>query len=485
MIAWQDAPRILVLGLGLSGLAMARWCVRQGARVTVADTRPAPPGLPALQQDCPGAEFVSGPLDRGLLQAAGFAAACRSPGLSPAQLGDMLDWARAHALPVYGELDLFVAALAQLKVARGYDPQVLAVTGSNGKTTVTALTGQLLARAGRSVAVAGNIGATLLDSLQERLDADALPDDWVLELSSFQLAAVRAFDPAVATVLNIAEDHLDWHGSMDAYVAAKARVFGPHTVAVLNRDDPRVLAMRTGAAPAAGQDLSFGADLPQRAGDLGLESVGGVSWLVRATPDIQRLMPAGALRIQGRHNALNALAALALAAQGSGAVDALLPGLRAYRGERSRTESIAIIDAVEYFDDSKGTNVAATVAALDGLGQDRKLLVLMGGDGKGQDFAPLAEPVRRHARAVVLYGRDAPKIEQVLRDTAVPLRHAGSLQEAVLLAAREAQPGDAVLLSPACASFDMFPSYRHRAVAFREAVAELARARGSEPEVAA
>lgn len=476
MIAWQDAPHVLVLGLGLSGLAMARWCVRQGARVTVADTRATPPGLPALQQACPGVRFVPGPLGAGLLQGADFAAVCRSPGLTPGQLAPVLEAARAGHLPVHGELDLFVQALTQLKATQGYSPQVLAVTGSNGKTTVTALTGQLVARSGRSVAVAGNIGATLLDSLQACLDAAALPQAWVLELSSFQLAAVQAFDPTVATVLNLSEDHLDWHGSMDAYVAAKARIFGPHTVAVLNRDDARVMALRAG--PGAHQDVCFGAGLPQRAGDFGLESVAGADWLVRATPGIQRLMPAGALRLHGRHNALNALAALALAAHGTGALEALLPGLRDYRGERSRTESIAIIDGVEYFDDSKGTNVGATVAALEGLGHDRKLLVLLGGDGKGQDFAPLAEPVRRHARAVVLFGRDVPLIRQALQGTGVPMCHAASLQDAVAQATHQAQAGDAVLLSPACASFDMFRNYRHRADVFREAVAELARTRG-------
>lgn len=481
MIAWQDAPHILVLGLGQSGLAMARWCLRQGARVTVADTRDDPPGLAALRQESPQARFVPGPLGARLLQDADFAAVCRSPGLSPAQLADVL--AATRDLPVYGELDLFVQALEPLKTARDYAPQILAVTGSNGKTTVTALTGQLVAAAGRSVAVAGNIGATLLDSLQQRLDDGHLPEVWVLELSSFQLAAVASFDPTLATVLNLSEDHLDWHGNLDAYVVAKARIFGPHTVAVLNRDDARVMALRRGAA--AGQDLSFGAGLPQRPGDLGLDSVAGVDWLVRAGPQLEYLMPAGALRIQGRHNALNALAALALASRCGVPAEALLPALRAYRGERSRTESIAVIDGVEYFDDSKGTNVGATVAALEGLGRDRKLLVLLGGDGKGQDFAPLAEPVRQHARAVVLFGRDVPLIRQALQGTGVPLGHARSLPDAVQQAAQQAQPGDAVLLSPACASFDMFRNYKHRAEVFREAVAELARARGVEPGVAA
>lgn len=484
MIAWQDAPHILVLGLGLSGLAMARWCVRQGARVTVADTRADPPGLASLRVDCPQARFVSGPLQPALLAGAGYAAICRSPGLSPAQLQALLQAARATSIPVHGELDLFQQGLAQLRAQRGYQPQLLAVTGSNGKTTVTALTGHLLARAGKSVAVAGNIGATLLDSLQACLDADALPEAWVLELSSFQLAASHGFDPQAAAILNISEDHLDWHGDMAAYVRAKARILGPQTVAVLNRGDARVMALR-GAQGLAARDVTFGPDVPERPGDLGLHEVDGVGWLARAGAATPHLMPAGALRIHGQHNALNALAALALALHCGCALEPLLLGLREYRGERSRTESIAIIDGVEYFDDSKGTNVGATVAALQGLGRDRALVVLLGGDGKGQDFAPLAAPVRAHARAAVLYGRDAPQVRAALQGAGVPLLAAASLEDAVAQAAAQARSGDAVLLSPACASFDMFASYKQRAQAFRAAVAELARARGIEPEVAA
>ncbi len=497
---------VLVLGLGRSGLAMARWCAARGAQLTVADTREAPPQLQALRQQLPEARFIAGPLDPGLLDDASLRAVCRSPGLPPAAIGAVLQAASARGLPVYGELDLFTQALAELRQQRGYAPQLLAVTGTNGKTTVTALTGQLIERAGRTVAVAGNIGPTLLETLQQRLDADALPEVWVLELSSFQLAATSGFEPTAATVLNLTQDHLDWHGDMAAYAAAKARVFGERGVMVLNRDDAAVLAMRPAppARPARGaprpvprQVVSFGADLPAEPGDFGLEVVGGMAWLVRAqeadetlrrrkgeAPElhIQRLMPADALRIRGRHNAVNALAALALAVSAGCALAPMLYGLREYRGEPHRLESIGVLDGIEYFDDSKGTNVGATVAALHGLGAERRLLVILGGDGKGQDFAPLAEPVARFARAALLIGRDAPLIRAALADCGVPLLDAPTLEDAVRQARARAQAGDAVLLSPACASFDMFRDYPHRAEVFRAAVRELAHAGGTELE---
>ena len=501
---------VLILGLGHSGLAMARWCARQGARVTVADTREQPPQLATLLADIPGVRFVAGPLVTSLLDDPSLRAVYRSPGLAPAQISGLLQAARERAIPLCGELKLFTQALQRLRETQGYAPTLLAVTGTNGKTTVTALTGQLIARAGRSVAVAGNIGPSLLDTLQERLDATALPEVWVLELSSFQLDAVAAFEPTAATVLNLTQDHLDWHGDMVAYSAAKARIFGEHAVMVLNRDDPLVAAMRPPASPPRSgrgprpvprRVLTFGAGVPETAGDFGIESVAGMPWLVRAqdadetqrrrkdtTPEelhLQRLMPVGALRIRGRHNALNALAALALAHVAGCALAPLLYALREYRGEPHRVESIGVLQSVEFFDDSKGTNVGATAAALQGLGAEQRVVAILGGDGKGQDFAPLAEPVARFARAVVLIGRDGPRIGQALAETGVPLSAATTLAQAVALAHAQAQPGDAVLLSPACASFDMFRDYAERADVFRTAVRELARAQGVELEFAA
>lgn len=491
----QDQP-VLILGLGASGLAMARWCVRLGARVTVADTREAPPQLAQLQAELPQVSFRAGAFGPGLIEGSDIRAVFKSPGLSPAVVAPVWQAAQAAGLWVGGELDLFAHALRDLRAERGYAPKVLAITGTNGKTTTTSLTGQLVAHAGKTVAVAGNIGPSLLDTLAQHIDAGTLPEVWVLELSSFQLDGVQGFEPTAAVVLNLTQDHLDWHGSMAAYGAAKARIFGDKALMVLNRDDPAVMAMLPEPVrvklqkPQWREYVSFGLEMPQRPGDFGIEMVNGMAWLVRAQEAdetrkkrkgdqeeelfIQRLMPADALRIRGRHNATNALAALALASAAGCPLAPVLYGLREYLGEPHRVESVGMIDDIEFFDDSKGTNVGATVAALNGLGADRKVVAILGGDGKGQDFAPLAGPVSRYARAVVLIGRDAALIREVLAPTGVPLADAASMEEAVALAKHRAHAGDAVLMSPACASFDMFDNYEHRARVFCEAVNQLA-----------
>jgi UDP-N-acetylmuramoylalanine--D-glutamate ligase len=492
--------QVLVLGCGTSGLAMARWCARHGAQVTVADTREDAPQRGQLLEAVPQARFVGGPFSAELLGEHGMV--LRSPGLSPAQIAPVAQAASAAGVPLRGELSLFTEGLAALKAQQGYQPAVLAVTGTNGKTTVTSLTGQLVERAGRTVAVAGNIGPSLLDTLTQKMEASALPQVWVLELSSFQLEGITDFEPTAAVVLNISQDHLDWHGTMDAYAAAKARVFGTHATMILNREDPVVMRMLPEPVRLKGGKfeqrnfLTFGGDLPKHPGDFGLEVVHGMAWLVRAHDSdesererkrrdaeeeihLQRLMPADALRIRGRHNAVNALAALALANSAGCQLAPMLYGLREYRGEPHRVEPVGIVHEIEYFDDSKGTNVGATVAALQGLGAERKLVVILGGDGKGQDFAPLAAPVARYARAVVLIGRDAPAIRAVLDGTGVPLLDAGSLPDAVRTATQRAHAGDAVLMSPACASFDMFRNYEHRAQVFCEAVHALANEAGA------
>lgn len=612
---------VLVLGLGLSGLAMARWCARQGALVTVADTRETPPQLAALQQACPSAVFVPGPFEQALLERQSWALIARSPGLLPKQLGAVWPWAEQNQVPLLGELDLFARALQELSQREHlpYRPQVLAITGTNGKTTVTSLTTLLLQRCGVAVTVAGNIGPSLLDMLAQALDAETeanrldaeqqaaedtvaaasvpetlavppeavpaplheaadgsdavdapppdlfeeaedapaqnaeadlamdaeptgedgdeadaddglvmlvpppvvppqpphLPKVWVLELSSFQLDGVAggAWDavPTAATVLNISEDHLDWHGGMPAYIQAKTAVMGTEALMLLNRDDPMVMVLRPPMVTVkiAGRNRSqparvyatFGLDAPTRPGDWGIESVNGMDWLVRAlaldetrkrgraadTEEeiyFQRLMPVDALRIRGRHNAANALAALALATSTGAMLAPMLHGLREYRGEPHRVEPVVIVNGVEYFDDSKGTNVGATLAAVQGLGAERRLVVILGGDGKGQDFGPLTAALARHARAVVLIGRDAGLIRQAVADCGVPLLDAATMPEAVRVSAAQALPGDAVLMSPACASLDMFDNYTHRARVFVQAVAELANEAGVPMEVA-
>jgi len=489
----------LVLGLGESGLAMAQWLARCGARVRVADTRAQPQRLPALREAVPGAEFVHGEFAAALLEGVDFVAV--SPGLAPnKELAAIVPAAAEKAIPVWGEIELFAQALAALKAERGYAPKVIAITGTNGKTTVTSLTGLLCRRAGFETRVAGNISPAALDVLREALIEDKLPQAWVLELSSFQLHTSFSLNPDAATVLNITQDHLDWHGDMAAYAADKARIFGLETTRVLNRDDAIVMGM---AAPNAPQ-LTFGIGEPQEAGSFGIVNERGVLWLSTAVAGeasekklrkgevaepvevtLSRLMPADALKIRGLHNASNALAALALCRAAGLPLAPLLHGLREYAGEPHRVELVASIDGVDFYDDSKGTNVGATVAALLGLGkaftgEDQQILLIAGGDGKGQDFTPLAEPVSRYVRAVLLIGKDAPLVKAAIEPSGVPCFDLDDLPQAVRRAAGLARSGDSVLLSPACASLDMFTNYAHRAQVFVDAVRELALEKGQE-----
>jgi UDP-N-acetylmuramoylalanine--D-glutamate ligase len=521
-MSWLQDRTVLVLGLGDSGLAMARWCAARGAQLHVWDSRDEPPQAAALAAELPRAPRLAGALGVDALE--GVSLVLKSPGLAPSdeRIAPLLAEARARGLAVMGELDLFVLALQHLRETQGYAPQLLAITGTNGKTTTTAMTALLVERAGKRVARAGNIGPTLLDTLAARLED--LPEVWVLELSSFQLEGggqgVRGFEPSAAVVLNLTQDHLDWHGSMAAYAAAKARVFGSQGVIVLNRDDARVMAIAPAApapatmtparaAPAAKgkvrvkdrvpdrRVLGFGLDAPPRPGDFGLVEENGMAWLVRALPadetlkrrpgdevdiHLQRLMPADALRVRGRHNAANALAALALATAIGCPLAPMLHGLREYAGEAHRLQFVASVDGVEAWDDSKGTNVGATVAALEGLGADKapgRLVVILGGVGKGQDFSPLAAPLARHARAVATIGRDAAAVEAAVAVVeGLPLQRHASLEAALAWCFAQARPGDAVLLSPACASLDMFRNYGHRGEVFAQAVQALARERG-------
>jgi len=448
---------VLVIGLGESGLAMARWLHRQGARVRVADSRSAPPQADALRAAVPTALLFAGPFSAAAF--AGVELIAISPGVPVQEL--LLQDAVAHAIPLVSEIELFAWAVHRLT------PQaaLIAITGSNGKTTTTALVGALCRAAGRRTAVAGNIGPAALDALMTAIDGDDLPAVWVLELSSFQLETTHTLAADAATVLNISEDHLDRYNGLDDYSAAKLRVFQGCGVMVVNRDDPRSLA----AARSDRRCVSFGLGAPAQASEYGIAD----DCLVRGE---EKLIALRELQLVGRHNAANALAALALCEAIGIDPQAVVPALAAFTGLAHRVERIAEIKGVRYFDDSKGTNVGATLAAIEGLGC--KLAIILGGDGKGQDFSPLRPALDRHARAIALIGRDAPLIAALLAGSQVPLRRCLDMPEAVNWCAAQAQRGDAVLLSPACASMDMYRNYAHRAAAFADAV------RGLESEAA-
>jgi len=514
--AGYEAPnRFLILGLGESGVAMAKWCLLNGAVVRLADTREQSQLTErqlAWLEDLRIAglkEVVLGPLSDELLSDIDVIGI--SPGLSPMQepTQSLLVSARKARIDVWSEIEFFARAIAALSrmaqaAESSYSSAVLAITGTNGKTTTTALTGQLCERAGKKVAVAGNISPAALDKLINCLEGadqiEDMPDIWVLELSSFQLVYTHSLNATAATVLNITQDHLDWHGDMPNYAQAKSKIFGADTICILNRDDPLVMGLLTDEQKIEKAVVSFGSNRPDEQGAFGIEHdlrAGGIDWLVWAEVDedlepkpkrrrksvaveeeeplrLKRLIPADALRIRGRHNALNALASLALARAANLPMNVLLHGLRDYHGEPHRVQSVAIVNDVEYVDDSKGTNVGATVAALNGLGSNesgKRIWLIAGGDGKGQDFSPLREPALRFVKGVFLIGKDGDKIAQAMGD--IPCVTSGDLQSAVQAAAAQAVTGDLVLLSPACASLDQFRDYKERAQVFVAEVEEL------------
>jgi len=513
---YQAPQNFLILGLGESGYAMAKWCLRNSAKVSLADTRDRTK-LNERQKgwlsdlECSGLKDIYfGALNNVHLENIDVIGI--SPGLSPLHEPTTSFLARVQELSIdiWGELEFFARGMAALdRMAQAdssqYKPALLAITGTNGKTTTTALTGQLCERAGKHVAVAGNISPAALDKLMSCLDesdhiAD-MPEIWVLELSSFQLIYANTFNATAATVLNITQDHLDWHGDMQTYIDAKAKIFGKDTICILNRDDSLVMGLLTEEQKANRSLITFGASRPDEQGAFGIEHdlrAGGIDWLVWAEVDedfepqpkrrrkaavveneplrLRRLIPADALRIRGRHNALNALAALALTRAAGLPMNMLLHGLRDYHGEPHRVQSVSIISNVEYVDDSKGTNVGATVAALNGLSANesgKRIWLIAGGEGKSQDFSPLRDPVMRFVKGVFLIGKDAPIIAEALTGS-IKCVISQTLKNAVADAAKQAQSGDIVLLSPACASFDQFSDYVARAEAFVAEVQELA-----------
>lgn len=440
----QTAQRALIIGLGKTGAATARHLAGLGYQVAVTDSRAAPPGVPRLRAEVPDAALFLGGFSAQALTHADLVVL--SPGVAPHE--PFVQQALAQGLTVVGDIELF---------ARAVPAPVVGITGSNGKSTVTTLIGQMAERAGRRVGVGGNLGIPALDLL------DAVRDLYVLELSSFQLEMTESLQCAAAAILNITPDHMDRYANVAAYAAAKARIFAHCEVAVVNRDDALTLPLGSRAT----RQLNFGLQPSANENEFGVLQHAGADWLARGTTP---LMPITELRIRGAHNIANALAALALGHAIDLPLDSMLEVLQEFRGLPHRTELVAELGGVLYLNDSKGTNVGATLAAVTGFAEP--LVLIAGGQGKGADFAPLGDALAQRARAVVLIGEDAPLIEQAIAGR-VPVEHAASMDQAVRTAHKLAQPGDVVLLSPACASFDMFENFEHRGQAFVTAVREL------------
>lgn len=439
----DPSSRVLIVGMGHTGLSVARFLGRQGVRFAVVDSRSAPPGLQEFRENHPDAAVFLGGFD-----AHAFAVATHlvvSPGV-PLDIPPVRAAAERGAR-ILGDLDLFMSAVAA---------PIIGITGSNGKSTVTTLLGKMAEADGRRVRVGGNLGTPMLDLI----DADA--ELYILELSSFQLERTERLDCSVATVLNVTPDHMDRYASFEAYAAAKARVFGGRGALVLNRDDPHVAAMADPARPCFWFGLSASPTL-----DFTLARAGGEEWLVARGDFLVRVAD---VRIRGRHNLSNALAALALGTAAGFSHRAMVDALKSFPGLDHRMQWVAQVDGVTYINDSKATNVGACEAALSGLSE--KAVLIAGGDGKGADFAPLAPLAREHLRAAVLIGRDAPLLEEVFRGV-IPVTSAANMREAVAAARGWAQPGDTVLLAPACASLDQYRDYQERGQVFIDAVRGL------------
>ena len=430
----------LVVGLGATGLACARFLAKKGERFAVADSRDVPPGIDELKREFPEVEVHCGKFDEALLQSANRL--LLSPGVAPQQ--PAIAAAVESGIEVLGDIELF---------ARNADAPVLAITGSNGKSTVTTLVGEMAKAAGKDVRVGGNIGTPALDLLQKQA-----PDLYVLELSSFQLEVTGSLNAAAAVVLNISEDHLDRHGSVEHYAAIKQTIYNGDGAVVLNRDDDAVMAMR----PEGRNVITFGLNSAE---GFGLLQRDGESFLAK---EGEPLLNVNEMKMPGRNNWSNALAALALGEVVGFDMNAMLQVLRDFPGLPHRCQWIAEQDGVNYYEDSKGTNVGATLAALRGM-PGNKVVLIAGGQAKGQEFSPLKPVVAKRARAVVLIGEDAKVIEKALL-RAAPLVMASDMNDAVTKARKLAKAGDSVLLSPACASFDMFANYIARGEAFVKAV---------------
>lgn len=440
--------KTLIVGLGKTGLSCARFLSSRGVPLAVTDSRNHPPALERLREELPDAALFLGGFN-----ADAFVAAERlivSPGVSLRE--PLIQQALAQGVSVLGDIELFCQVV---------NAPYVAITGSNGKSTVTSLLGEMAAAQNIRVKVGGNIGEPALDLLEEGVEL------YVLELSSFQLETTRSLKPKAATVLNLVPDHLDRYPDYHSYVEAKRKIYAKAGTAVFNRDDAGVMGMQD----ENNKSLFFTLGEPQK-NEFGLRAYQGESWLALGD---QPLLPVSDLLIQGRHNQANALAALALGTALDFTMEGMLSTLKRYRGLPHRTQFVRERRGVRWYNDSKGTNPGACVAALQGLGSkgsDSRIVLIAGGEGKGADFTVLAPVVNETARCVILFGRDAHIIEQAL-DRAVPVLQTQDLSSAVTLAAEKALNGDSVLLSPACASFDMFRNYEQRGEMFIDLVRRL------------
>jgi len=442
---FDKARRTLVVGLGATGLSVARYLFRQGVPVAIVDSRETPPGLEQLHAELP-AEV---PLFLGGFHQEAFARAEQiviSPGVSAAE--PEVAAAVARGVPLTGDIELF---------AQAAHAPVLAVTGSNGKSTVVTLLSAMARRAGKEVRTGGNIGTPALDLIN-----GTEPDLYVLELSSFQLETVVSLRPRAAVVLNVSADHMDRYSDLESYAAAKQAVYRHAGVQVVNADDPVAASL----ADTTHAQLRFTQQVPG-ANEYGLVERAGETWLARGT---ETLMSVKRIRMAGRHNVMNALAALALGESAGLPLAAMLDTLSEFQGLPHRMQHVVTHDGVQWYNDSKGTNVGATLAAIEGV--EGKIVLIAGGDGKGADLSPLADAMRRKGVAAVLIGKDAALLEAVLGDV-VPVRHAPDMTGAVRQAADMAGPGDTVLLSPACASTDMYRNFAERGELFMKAVREV------------
>ncbi|MCW9047053.1 MAG: UDP-N-acetylmuramoyl-L-alanine--D-glutamate ligase [Gammaproteobacteria bacterium] len=441
----QNSEYILVVGLGVTGISVVRFLHKKQKNIVVVDSRNKPPGLQELENEFPDISVYLGEFDEALFM--GAQQIIVSPGVALKE--PVIDHAINQGVDVVGDIELFAQMISA---------PVIAVTGSNGKSTVISLLGEMAQAAGINAVVGGNIGIPALDLINSNVDL------YILELSSFQLESLHSLKPVAAAVLNVSPDHMDRYDSYEDYIEAKQNIYNACKVAVINRDDERVEVMQSGHNFVSGFTLNQPAH-----GDYGLRIFEGKTWLCKGG---KKLISADEIKISGAHNLANALAALALGEAASISMHDMLTALKKFKGLKHRTQWVAEKNHVTWVNDSKGTNVGATLAAITGINAKNKIMLIAGGIAKDADFSPLRNAVCENVRAVVLMGKDAPQIEQVLQ-ACVPVFYAKDMQEAVQIAADLSHPGDTVLLSPACASFDMFNSYEHRGDVFIKSIKDL------------